>query len=942
MNRKKSILKTREYLIGTGLVVLLASFLSWLLIPALGIAQIIYPITDNSYDDLYPQINDNGYVVWQEWDGSDWEIFLYNGTTITQLTNNSYDDGYPQINKSGYVVWQEWDGEDYEIFLYDGTTTKQITHNSYDDGYPQINKNGYVVWQEWDGSDSEIFLYNGTTTIQLTNNSYGDYYPQISDNGYVVWSGYDGSDYEIFLYNGTTTTQLTNNSYDDGYPQINNNGYVVWQGWDDSDLEIFLYDGTTTTQLTNNSDGDYGPQINDNGYVVWQGYDGSDYEIFLYDGNTTIQLTNNSDADHLPQINDNGYVVWTGYDGSDYEIFVYNGTTTIQLTNNSYDDYDAPQINDNGHVVWAGYDGSDDEIFFYSPSDCDGDGVADDSDNCKFVYNPNQEDVDNDTVGDVCDNCPQVSNPDQTDTDGDHTGDACEDLTETITPASVSASPGKPLWITATFNNGTGQDIQTIRPDCYDTVFTVTDTVTGRILPPRCRQRFAYGIPTDVTTIKTGENFSVTCDLSEIYDQDILIGGTYNVTATYSNYIQDPDYHPDTGACDLVPCYNLWMGAVSSTTPSTVTITGSAVVKKQADIAFNPSKWDVQWASGGSPTISAQISNIKDHRVSEVDPNTILLNGTVSIVPGSKNIVDDVLTVQFDRSEAVKSLGTVENGMTVYPTIQGGFFNFVSTDILYGHGRVEIYASNTGTLIVTANKHIVGQGSYPGSNKTPIVGMETRVYSKASGSCAAGYGISWQHYPEIWANCEEAAKGSTDNSGKVTFNLAPGDYLVIGQYIEGTKTLYIGVSVGEITAGSVVEKYLQVIENAQGKILPGKYQKLTGSALLIIEPEYVEWSETGTVELYPFVFESIGDWTVNVSVSPPEGFVADHSSLETEVNTDLKSVQFTITDVGTKWKPTNVKYRVKHKGAVKNIHSKIGIKLAPNLAKKLGLSEYGE
>ena len=36
-------------------------------------------ITDNSYADSFPQINDNREVVWQEYDGSDDEVFHGNG-----------------------------------------------------------------------------------------------------------------------------------------------------------------------------------------------------------------------------------------------------------------------------------------------------------------------------------------------------------------------------------------------------------------------------------------------------------------------------------------------------------------------------------------------------------------------------------------------------------------------------------------------------------------------------------------------------------------------------------------------------------------------------------------------------------------------------------------------------------------------------------------------
>ena len=40
-----------------------------------------------------------------------WEIFYYDGTTITQLTENNRFDEYPQINDSGEVVWTGNDGE---------------------------------------------------------------------------------------------------------------------------------------------------------------------------------------------------------------------------------------------------------------------------------------------------------------------------------------------------------------------------------------------------------------------------------------------------------------------------------------------------------------------------------------------------------------------------------------------------------------------------------------------------------------------------------------------------------------------------------------------------------------------------------------------------------------------------------------------------------------
>jgi len=75
--------------------------------------------------------------------------------------------------------------------------------------------------------------------------------------------------------------------------------------------------------------------------------------------------------------------------------------------------------------------------------DADGDGIADDSDNCPSVSNADQADNDGDGAGNACDatpngdddgdgvdnlsdNCPSVSNADQADNDGDGAGNACD------------------------------------------------------------------------------------------------------------------------------------------------------------------------------------------------------------------------------------------------------------------------------------------------------------------------------------------------------------------------------------------------------------------------------------------------------------------------------------------------------------------------------------
>jgi photosystem II stability/assembly factor-like uncharacterized protein len=225
----------------------------------------------DSYDALDPHLSNGGQAVWE----ASGEILFFDGAATTTITQNTYPNRNPQLNGKGQIIWEGFDGEDYEIFLFDGIEIRQITSNSYDDTNPQINENGEIVWNAFDGNDWEIFYYDGTNINQLTENDYDDRYPNLNEYGDIVWQG--RKDYwQVFLYQAHTITQLSA-FRDNVSPGINNNGYVVWVNVTDMEDGIVVFDLSDSTSVhfsTLSTDPD--PQINDRGYLVWH-----DYGVFI-------------------------------------------------------------------------------------------------------------------------------------------------------------------------------------------------------------------------------------------------------------------------------------------------------------------------------------------------------------------------------------------------------------------------------------------------------------------------------------------------------------------------------------------------------------------------------------------------------------------------------------------------------------------------------------
>jgi|GEM_PF-722020 outer membrane protein assembly factor BamB len=108
--------------------------------------------------------------------------------------------------------------------------------------------------------------------------------------------------------------------------------------------------------------------------------------------------------------------------------------------------------------------------------DSDGDGLPDESDNCPYAYNPEQEDADGDEIGDACDNCENTNNPDQADFDSDEIGDACDNCPLVANPDQADtdgdtvgdACDNCPLIANTDQTDGDGDNFGDVCDNCPD------------------------------------------------------------------------------------------------------------------------------------------------------------------------------------------------------------------------------------------------------------------------------------------------------------------------------------------------------------------------------------------------------------------------------------------------------------------------------------------
>ena len=192
-----------------------------------GLAQ----LTTNYFYVQGPRVQ-GGKAVWQEWDGNDYEIWMYDFATgeKQQLTNNTFDDTEPDL-WGGVAVWVAYPVATGEIFMWQDGVMKKISDQSSENAHPRT-WDGRAVWQglDEDGRQSEVYYYDGKKTIKLTSNIWDDIAPVIGD-GLVAWISYvDMGDAEVMVLDlgDNIPVQLTNDGEEDRALCVGG-GRVLWQ-----------------------------------------------------------------------------------------------------------------------------------------------------------------------------------------------------------------------------------------------------------------------------------------------------------------------------------------------------------------------------------------------------------------------------------------------------------------------------------------------------------------------------------------------------------------------------------------------------------------------------------------------------------------------------------------------------------------------------------------
>jgi hypothetical protein len=237
---------------------------------------------------LFGARTDGTNVVWQEWTGSTYDIFRWNGSSIANVSNTAGFSHNPDVD-GGRVTWRQETGPGtIQAWWWNGSGAGPIPAPGAIGGVnqpPDITGN-WIAWVDDDAAfQNDVYLYStsSNSTQKITNNATVEQRVRVNAAGDVAFStnsggltlrrsngstvslgsasgGFDidGSSVvrasgEIFRYDLASgqTTQITNDNITDSKPSVSG-GEIIWQAnWTETATrsEVFVY--TDTSRLPN-------------------------------------------------------------------------------------------------------------------------------------------------------------------------------------------------------------------------------------------------------------------------------------------------------------------------------------------------------------------------------------------------------------------------------------------------------------------------------------------------------------------------------------------------------------------------------------------------------------------------------------------------------------------------------------------------------------------
>ncbi|TWT41191.1 hypothetical protein RAS1_38850 [Phycisphaerae bacterium RAS1] len=303
-------------------------------LPALGQSLPGYELIDITHTPDWfergARLNTHGQVVFaRRYISSDdrtTEIMLWDNGVLTQLTNDFVRDEYPDINDEGTIVWSRGvgPGESLEVVvLHDGLLT-QLTNDTARNWGTRINSAGHIVWYKWRGAgcgnaSADVCLYDGGEVITLVGDGWSNQVPSINDAGDVVWTKLNFCNSpptgDVYRYRDGVITRLSNELSAPGVAALSRNGDVAWAQRKPPlyDWEIEIWRNGVITPFAS---GGGGVLLNDRGDVFFDRWhdDSQTWQVWHWRDGLFEQVTTDPYWNYISGLNDRGDFVWHARD----------------------------------------------------------------------------------------------------------------------------------------------------------------------------------------------------------------------------------------------------------------------------------------------------------------------------------------------------------------------------------------------------------------------------------------------------------------------------------------------------------------------------------------------------------------------------------------------------------------------------------------------------